>query len=70
MSRFLTPTEVAVATGYSRRWVLRQIELGRLRAIAFDAAGRRSYRVRDTELAAFRAEYLRDARELPRRDEA
>jgi excisionase family DNA binding protein len=70
MSRFLTPAEVATATGYTRRWVLRQIELGRLAAVAFDAGGRRSYRIRDADLAAFRARYLRDARELPRRDQA
>jgi excisionase family DNA binding protein len=70
MSRFLTPTDVAAATGYTRRWVLRQIELGRLAATAFDAGGRRSYRIRDTDLAAFRACYLRDARDLPQRDQA
>jgi hypothetical protein len=70
MSRFFTPAEAAAATGYSRRWILRQVELGRLIAVAFDTGGRRSLRIRDTDLARFRADYLRDARELPRRDEA
>jgi hypothetical protein len=61
--------EIAAETGYTRRWVLRQVELGRLVAVAYDAAGRRSYRVREVDYVAFRARYLRDARELPRRDQ-
>ena len=69
MPRFYTAAEAAADLGYTRRWVLRQIELGRLVAVAFDAGGRRSYRIPDAALAAFRAHYLHDARELPRRDE-
>lgn len=68
--RYRTIPEIAAELGYTRRWVLRQVELGRLAAIAFDAGGRRSYRIREVDFAAFRARYLRDARELPRRDEA
>ena len=69
MARFYTAGEAAAELGYTRRWVLRQIELGRLVAVAFDAGGRRSYRIPEAALAAFRARYLRDARDLPRRDE-
>ncbi len=61
---------IAADTGYSERWVLRQIELARLVAVAYDAGGRRSYRVRDADYQTFRERYLRDAGELPRRDEA
>ena len=56
--------------GYSERWVLRQVERGRLVAVAYDAGGRRSYRVSDPEYRRFRNLYMHDARELPRRDEA
>ena len=64
-----TLREIANDTGYSERWVLRQIELHRLVAVAFDAGGRRSYRVSDASYRRFRDLYFRDARELPRRDE-
>ena len=69
MPRLYSLAAIAAETGYTRRWVLRQIELGRLVAVAFDAGGRRSYRIPEAALVAFRARYLRDARELPRRDE-
>ena len=69
MPRLYSLAAIAAETGYTRRWVLRQVELGRLIAVAYDAGGRRSYRVREADYAAFRARYLHDARELPRRDE-
>ncbi len=70
MTRYLTLPQIAAELGYTRRWVLRQVELGRLAVVAFDAGGRRSYRVREADYAAFCARYLRDARALPRRDRA
>ena len=70
MRAYWTLRAIADDTGYSERWVLRQIELHRLIAVAYDAGGRRSYRVSDVEYRRFRDLYLRDARELPRRDEA
>ena len=69
MTRYRTIPEIAAELGYTRRWVLRQVELGRLAAVAFDAGGRRSYRVREVDFVAFRARYLRDARDLPVRDD-
>jgi excisionase family DNA binding protein len=62
---WFTTTEVAEALGFSDRWVRRQIELGRLKAVAFDAGSRRSLRIHRHELAAFRSRYLHDATELP-----
>ncbi len=70
MPRYLTIPQIAVELGYTRRWVLRQVELGRLAAVAFDAGGRRSYRVHEADFVAFRTRYLRDGRELPRRERA
>ena len=69
MARLLTLAEISADTGYGRRWVLKQIELGRLFAIAYDAGGRRSYRVPADAYALFRITYLHDSRELPRRQE-
>ena len=70
MTRYLTIPQIAAELGYTRRWVLRQVELGRLAAVAFDAGGRRSYRVPEAAFATFCARYLHDGRELPRRDRA
>ena len=70
MRAYWTLRAIADDTGYSEWWVLRQIELHRLVAVAYDAGGRRSYRVRDADYQAFRERFLRDARELPRRDQA
>ena len=70
MTRYLTIPQIAAELGYTRRWVLRQVELGRLTAVAFDAGGRRSYRVREADYVAFCARYLRDGRELPGRERA
>ena len=70
MTRYLTIPQIATELGYTRRWVLRQVELGRLAAVAFDAGGRRSYRVREADYVDFCARYLRDGRELPGRERA
>ena len=66
---WLTPSEAADVLGYglSARFVRRQIELGRLRAIAFDAGGRRTLRIDRAGLEAFRSEFIRDGGEIPRR---
>lgn len=40
-----TTSEVGDLLGFSDRWVRRQIELGRLKAIAYDAGSRRTLRV-------------------------
>ncbi len=66
---WLSTSEVADEIGFSDRWVRRQIEAGRLRAIAFDAGSRRTFRVHRRDLSAFRHAYLRDARDLPPQSE-
>ena len=69
---WLSPREAALALGYglSERFVRRQIELGRMRAVAFDAGGRRTLRVAREDLEAFRREFIRDGGEIPRRWQA
>ena len=69
---WLSPREAAQALGYglSERFVRRQIELGRLRAIAFDAGGRRTLRIARDEIEAFRREFIHDGRDIPRRWQA
>jgi excisionase family DNA binding protein len=66
---WLTTTEIAELVGYSDRWVRRQIELGRLKAIAFDAGARRTLRVHRRDFAEFQGRYLHAATELPPRSE-
>jgi len=70
--KWLSPGEAAQVLGYglSPRFVRRQIELGRLRAVAFDAGGRRTLRIDRADLEAFRIEYIRDGGEIPRRWQA
>lgn len=58
---WLTTVEVAEMLGFGDRWVRRQIELGRLRAYAFNAGSRRALRVRRSDLEAFRKGFFRDA---------
>jgi excisionase family DNA binding protein len=67
--RWLTPTESAEVLGYgfTDGFIRRQIELGRLRAVAFDAGGRRTTRIDRSELERFRAEYITDAADLAKR---
>jgi excisionase family DNA binding protein len=60
-----TTSEVADLLGFSDRWVRRQIELGRLRASAFDAGSRRTLRINRRDLDAFRTRYIHDAQVLP-----
>jgi excisionase family DNA binding protein len=62
---WMTTSEVGDLLGFSDRWVRRQVELGRLKAIAFDAGSRRTLRVHRRDLAAFQSHYLRDATDLP-----
>lgn len=51
--------------GYSDRWVRKQIELGRLKAQAFDAGSRRTLRVHRVALLEFKSTFFYDARDLP-----
>jgi len=60
-----TTSEIAHLLGFSDRWVRRQIEMGRLKATAFDAGSRRTLRIHRRDLTAFQSQYLRDASELP-----
>lgn len=62
---WFTTSEVGDLLGYSDRWVRRQIELGRLKATAFDAGSRRTLRVHREDLSRFKARYLLDAADLP-----
>jgi excisionase family DNA binding protein len=70
--QWLSPREAAKELGYglSERFVRRQIELGRLPAVAFDAGGRRTLRIDRADLETFRREFIRDGREIPRRWQA
>lgn len=56
--------EVGEILGFTPRWVRRQIDLGRLRAVAFDAGSRRTLRVNRRDLYDFRRRYLHDARDF------
>ena len=64
-----TTSEVADLLGFSDRWVRRQIELGRLRAAAFDAGSRRTLRIHRRDLDDFRARHIHDAYSYPPRSE-
>jgi excisionase family DNA binding protein len=66
---WLTPGEAAEVLGYgfTPRFVRRQIELGRLKAYAFDAGGRRTTRINLADLEDFRLHFITDAADLPRR---
>lgn len=58
---WLTTVEVAQLLGFTDRWVRRQIELGRLRAYAFDTGSRRALRIHRRDLGTFRSRYFKDA---------
>ena len=63
--RWLSTEEVAREIGgVTPRWVRRQIEVGRLRARVLLTGERATYRIRNTDLTEFRAQYvLEDARD-------
>lgn len=58
-------SEVAERLGFSDRWVRRQIELGRLKASAFDAGSRRTLRIRARDLEVFLRQYFHEAADFP-----
>jgi excisionase family DNA binding protein len=60
-----TTAEVGELLGFTDRWVRRQIELGRLKAYAFDAGNRRTLRIRRQDLDEFRRKFIHDARGFP-----
>ena len=62
---WLTTSEAADSVGFTDRWIRRQIEAGRLKAVAFDAGSRRTLRIHRRDLDEFRRRYLRDALDLP-----
>lgn len=62
---WFTTSEIAHLLGFTDRWVRRQIELGRLKATAYDAGSRRTLRIHRRDLAIFRIQYLHDATDLP-----
>lgn len=66
---WFTTSDIGDLLGFSDRWVRRQVELGRLKATAFDAGSRRTLRIHQTDLIRFKARYLHDATELPPRSE-
>ncbi|HEX7949773.1 MAG TPA: excisionase family DNA-binding protein [Candidatus Limnocylindrales bacterium] len=55
--RWLATEEVAQRLGMSSEWVRRQIIAGRLRAVAYETGGRRTYRVRETWVREFLVAY-------------
>lgn len=57
--RWITSADAARSVGMGSRWVRRHIEAGRLRATAWTAGGRVSYRIRAEDWEAFRARYSR-----------
>ena len=67
--QWLSTSEVADEVGFTDRWVRRQVELGRLKAYAFDAGSRRTLRIHRRDLDEFRRRYIHDALDLPPRSE-
>jgi hypothetical protein len=57
--------DVSDRVGYSVRWVERQIDLGRLRAVAYDGGNKRSFRIRNSDYEAFWRTYFHDAQVCP-----
>lgn len=58
--QWLSTGEIARRVGFSERWVLRQIECGRLRATAFTPGRKVTYRIRLADFEAFRAACFRE----------
>lgn len=52
-TQWLTTRDVAGRLGYTTRWVEQQIALRRLRATAFIANGKRTYRIRASDVDEF-----------------
>lgn len=57
-SEWMTTGKVARRFGYTTRWVEEQIALRRLPATAFVAGGKRSYRIRTSDVDAFAASWF------------
>jgi excisionase family DNA binding protein len=53
-----TTGEIAALTGFSDRWVRRQIEAGLLPATRFDVGQRATHKIARSDFEAFRARYL------------
>jgi hypothetical protein len=61
---WISSADAARSVGMGSRWVRRHIAAGRLRATAWTAGGRVSYRIRVEDWEAFRARYGRTSEGL------
>ncbi len=59
-----TTSQLACRWGYTDRFVRRQVELGRIDAIAFVAGSRRTYRIHRDEVRRFERLHFRPAGDL------
>lgn len=62
--RWISPNDAARTIGMGARWVRRQIDAGRLKATAWTAGDRVTYRIRVEDWEQFRVRYGRPSDDL------